>query len=54
MDIPEGAIITEEMLGIKRPGIGLEPRCIDLVIGKRAKRHIKGGETVNWETIEHG
>lgn len=46
VDIPEGEIITREMLDIKRPGTGLEPRLIDIVIGQRAKAKIKSGEVI--------
>ncbi len=44
MDIPKGVIITEEMLAIKRPGIGLEPKFLSRVIGRRAKENIQCGE----------
>jgi N-acetylneuraminate synthase/N,N'-diacetyllegionaminate synthase len=40
-DIPEGAKIAGDMLIIKRPGTGIEPKCLDQVIGKRAKKDIK-------------
>jgi N,N'-diacetyllegionaminate synthase len=43
-DIPAGTIIKREMLGIKRPGNGIEPRLIDKVIGKKAKIAIKSDE----------
>jgi len=43
-DIPKGMIITEEMLAIKRPGTGLEPKFLSRVIGRRAKVDIKCGE----------
>lgn len=48
VDIPEGAIITQEMLAIKRPGTGIEPSHLDTIIGKRAKKDIKSGEPINF------
>ena len=52
VDVAERAIITEEMLSVRRPGNGLEPRHLGAIIGKRAKRHIKSGELINWEMIK--
>ena len=52
VDIPEGAIIAEDMLDVKRPGTGIEPRYLERIVGKRAKRCIKGGELINWGILE--
>jgi len=38
--IPEGAIITREMLGIKKPGTGLAPGRLAEIVGKRASRTV--------------
>lgn len=40
-NIPKGTVITKDMLDIKRPGTGLEPRFLYQVIGKKAKKDIK-------------
>jgi len=40
-DIKKGEIIKNNMLIIKRPGDGIQPKDIDKIIGKRAKRNIK-------------
>ena len=40
VEIPEGAIITREMLGIKKPGTGLAPKFINEVVGTRALRSL--------------
>lgn len=39
-DIPKGARITDEMVGIKRPEGGIEPKFLHRVIGKMAARRI--------------
>ena len=52
VDIPEGTFITENMLDIKRPGIGIEPKYFDPVIGMRAKKDIKKSDIVTWKMIE--
>ena len=46
INIPAGSVITGDMLGIKRPGTGLEPKLINLVIGKKAKKSIARGEII--------
>ena len=51
VDIPAGAVITEEMLDIKRPGTGLEPRFINSVIGKKAKKKIASGEVITLDKV---
>lgn len=43
VDIPLGAKITREMLGMKKPGTGLHPHRLNEVIGKVAVREIVEG-----------
>lgn len=38
--IPQGSIITEDMLAIKRPGTGIAPKNMKDIIGKKAKNVI--------------
>lgn len=52
VDIPEGVIIMENMLDVKRPGTGIEPTHIKEIIGKRAKSRLKKDELIYWEAIE--
>jgi len=47
VDIPKGYIITKDMLAIKRPGNGLNPKYIDKIIGKKAKIDIKKEEIIS-------
>lgn len=54
VNIPQGTIVTEEMLAIKRPGIGLEPKYVDRIIGKAAKRDIKKDELLTGDEIHWG
>jgi N-acetylneuraminate synthase/N,N'-diacetyllegionaminate synthase len=51
-DISKGTIITEDMLDVKRPGTGIEPKHLNLVIGRRTKGSIKKDELITWEVIE--
>jgi len=50
-DIPQGTIITLDMIAVKRPGIGIPPKFINKVIGKKAKRDIPYDSIIGWEDI---
>jgi N-acetylneuraminate synthase/N,N'-diacetyllegionaminate synthase len=51
-DIPKGTVITKDMILVKRPALGIEPRFIEGVVGQRTKRNIKKDEAVIWDMIE--
>lgn len=42
--IPAGTVLTESVLGVKKPGNGLPPRRLNEIIGRRAKRDIEAGK----------
>jgi len=50
-DISEGTVITNDMLITKRPGFGIAPKFLDVVIGRKAKKSIKRGEGIIWDLI---
>ncbi|MFH1559065.1 MAG: N-acetylneuraminate synthase [Patescibacteria group bacterium] len=50
-DLKKGAEIREEDIGIKRPGDGIAPKYFKKVIGKRAKRNIREGDTLKWKML---
>lgn len=52
VDIPEGAIITPEMLCLKRPGNGIPPRELDNLVGKRARRYFQMDGQLQWDGVE--
>ncbi|MEM0358657.1 MAG: N-acetylneuraminate synthase [Candidatus Hadarchaeales archaeon] len=49
--IPKGTIISQGMLEIKRPGTGLEPKYIDKIVGKKARKDIEADEIITSEKI---
>lgn len=51
MVIPEGSIITADMLTLKRPGTGIPPKMLELVIGRQARKDIQPNEIILWEHI---
>jgi len=50
-DIKRGEMFTEENVRSIRPGYGLEPKYIDLIIGKRAKKDLVKGMPVDLSII---
>jgi N-acetylneuraminate synthase len=51
VDISTGATIEEDMLDIKRPGDGIEPKYIDSIIGKTARKNIKREEKITLSKV---
>lgn len=50
-DIARGELFTMDNVGIIRPGLGLPPKYIDIVLGKEAKTDLSRGTALNWEHI---
>jgi sialic acid synthase SpsE len=50
-DIPAGTEITREMLTVKRPGWGIAPKHLELLIGRRARVDIEYDDPVTWEMV---
>ncbi len=50
-DIPRGTAITREMLKVVRPCAGLEPKYIDLVVGRVARKDIAAHEPIEWGDV---
>ncbi|MFZ3171711.1 MAG: pseudaminic acid synthase [Carboxydocellales bacterium] len=51
VDIPRGTVINEDMLAVLRPGIGLKPKYLEVVTGRKAQRDIKANEPITWDEI---
>lgn len=52
VDIPAGASITAEMIGIRKPGTGIPATHYERVLGRRAARDIKGGRVLVTDDID--
>jgi sialic acid synthase SpsE len=50
-DIPAGAAITRDMLTFKRPGTGIYPKFVDVVVGRIAKSDIAEDTVLEWSMI---
>lgn len=52
LDIPKETEITKEMLTIKRPGTGIEPKYFNLLIGKITNSKIEKDTTLTWDLVK--
>lgn len=50
-DIPAGAAITRDMLTFKRPGTGIYPKFVDIVVGRTAKSDIPEDTVLEWSML---
>lgn len=52
-DLPKGTKLQEHMLTFKRPGWGIAPKFLDVVIGSTIKKDIAKDELIQWQDIMH-
>ena len=50
-NMQKGDILNEKNLRIVRPGLGLEPKYYDILLGRKVNRDVKKGTAVNWDLI---
>jgi sialic acid synthase SpsE len=51
VDIAKGQVITRDMIAIKGPGVGLQPKYLDMVVGRAARRDIEADHPITWESV---
>ena len=51
--IEKGSRITLEMLDVKRPGTGIQPRFLEEIIGKTILRDVPEDVPIVWDDIEN-
>lgn len=49
--IPKGTLIDRAMVAIKRPGFGIRPKFLDLIVGRVAKVDIEEDAVLTWEML---
>jgi len=49
--IPKGTVIERSMIVIKRPGYGIRPKLIDLLVGRVAKVDIEEDTVLTWDLV---
>lgn len=50
--IEPGTILTKDILRIKRPGYGIQPKFIDKIIGIKVNKKIKKDTVLRWEDLK--
>ncbi|MDK2126392.1 pseudaminic acid synthase [Parachitinimonas caeni] len=50
-DLKAGDMLTNESVRAIRPGLGLPPKYLDQVLGKRVNRDVKRGTALGWELL---
>ncbi|RKX27389.1 MAG: pseudaminic acid synthase [Candidatus Zixiibacteriota bacterium] len=50
-DVKEGEILTHENTRVVRPGYGLHPKYLEILIGRRVNQKLKKGTAMSWEFI---
>lgn len=51
-DLPQGHVLTEEDVRMKRPGSGISPMQLDQVIGKKLRESVEADESLRWEDLQ--
>lgn len=49
--MPQGTVIEERMLAVKRPGTGIHPKFIPLVVGRTVKVDVAEDDILTWEMV---
>lgn len=52
-DIAAGSIMEGKDIGLKRPGTGIAPEFMDVIIGMELKRDVKDGSIITWEDLKN-
>ncbi|HEV7804263.1 MAG TPA: N-acetylneuraminate synthase family protein [Solirubrobacteraceae bacterium] len=50
-DIPAGTVIARAHLTVKRPGYGIAPKHLDVVVGRTARVDIEFDDIVTWDMV---
>lgn len=50
-DMKAGDVITKENMRSIRPGLGLQPKYYDILLGKKVKCDVKRGTALSWDMI---
>jgi N-acetylneuraminate synthase len=48
-DLKAGELLTEENVKAIRPGLGLPPKYLDYILGRKIKASVSKGTAINWQ-----
>jgi len=52
VDIPQGTIITQGMVWVKRPGVGIPAKYMGRVLGRKVRKTIQTNTIIEWSDLE--
>lgn len=52
VDLPPGACLTRDLIRVRRPGTGLPPSALELVLGRRVRAAVPEGTPLTLEMLE--
>jgi N-acetylneuraminate synthase len=50
-DMKAGDVLTEENVRIVRPGLGLPPKYLNVIIGMKLKQNVVRGSALSWDLL---
>ena len=50
-ELPAGTVLEPEMITVKRPGFGIRPKDLDLVIGRTLRVDVEEDEILTWDMV---
>jgi N,N'-diacetyllegionaminate synthase len=50
-DLPAGTELTRDMITVKRPGFGVKPKYLDLVVGRALRVDVEEDDILTWDMI---
>ena len=50
-DLSLGEVVTADNIKIIRPGYGVSPKYLEIIIGRKVNRSVKKGAAVSWELL---
>jgi len=50
-DLPAGTVLERDMLTVKRPGFGVPPKHLDLVLGRALRVDAEADDILTWEML---
>ena len=50
-DLPAGTVLEPDMIAIKRPGYGIAPKHLDIVLGRTLRTNVEADDVLTWEMV---
>jgi sialic acid synthase SpsE len=50
-DLPAGTVIERDMITVKRPGYGIAPKHLELIVGRPLKVDVEADDILTWEMV---